>query len=300
MRKTIARASAAAVAVLLVIATGDRSSAQPAQPARSTIAQSLSPPAFSLARVREALIEFPLPKGAEIYGSIDGHKMHQYVVDLAQIALRYRDAGHPQFWGRLIGTASERNGSVADRQVPLVRSLGRCTFNRSSCRRNGCRSRGRAAMTSGGKTIQLTSAQPAYYANGCRRAACELEAVYAGLGTEADFMGKDVRGKAVFVYGMLGLPDEGAERAVRRADAKGAAVIFAVSMLPGNMHYEAYPSNTKAPCFYLGNDDGTAARELIESAKDGPMPKVSRDAGCHQGSESQQRVGLGDAAGCHR
>ena len=129
-------------------------------------------------------------------------------------------------------------------------------------------------MSGGGKSLHLTSAQPAYYANGLPAGGVELDAVYAGLGTEADFIGKDVRGKAVFVYGMLGLPDEGAERAVKRADAKGAAVVFAVSMLPGNMHYEAYPSSTKAPCFYLGNDDGSAARQMIEAARSGAAPKV--------------------------
>ena len=56
----------------------------------------------------------------------------------------------------------------------------------------------------------------------------------------------------------LGLRNEGA---VRRADAKGAAVIFEVDMLPGNMRYQAYPSGTKAPAFELGGDDGYAVRE---------------------------------------
>jgi hypothetical protein len=99
----------------------------------------------------------------------------------------------------------------------------------------------------------------------------ELDAVYAGLGTEADFAGKDVRGKAVFVYDMLGLTNL---RAVKRADDLGAAVIFDVSMLPGNAHYQAYPANTKAPTFTVGDDDGTAARAMIEAAKSGAAPKV--------------------------
>jgi hypothetical protein len=43
-----------------------------AQPARSTISQSLTAPAFPLSRVENALIEFPLPKGAEAYRAIDG------------------------------------------------------------------------------------------------------------------------------------------------------------------------------------------------------------------------------------
>src|SRR4051812_1207821 len=126
-------------------------------------------------------------------------------------------------------------------------------------------------MTGGGRSINLASAQPAYYANGLPAGGVELEAVYVGLGTEADFKGRDVRGKAVFVYSMQGLANQ---KAVKRADEKGAAVVFDVSMLPGNMHYIAYPSDTKAPSLVLGNDDGNAARNMIEAAKDGPAPKV--------------------------
>ena len=127
-------------------------------------------------------------------------------------------------------------------------------------------------MTGGGKTIALDSAQPDYYANGLPPGGVELDAVYAGLGTEADFAGKDVRGKAVFVYTMLGAPET---NAVKRAEEKGAAVVLEVSMLPGNMRYQAYPSGTQAPAFTLGNDDGTAARRMIEA---GPAKvKVSLD-----------------------
>src|SRR5512146_1263018 len=79
-----------------------------AQDARSTIAQSLTPPALSLSRMNPALIEFPLPKGEAAYGTIDGKKMHEYVVELAGISKRYRDAGHPKFWGRIIGTSGDR------------------------------------------------------------------------------------------------------------------------------------------------------------------------------------------------
>ncbi len=129
-------------------------------------------------------------------------------------------------------------------------------------------------ISGAGQSITLDSAQPAYYSNGLPPGGVELEAVYAGLGTEADFMGKDVRGKAVVLYQMLGLPDEGAAKAMRRADQKGAAAIFNVSMLPGNMHYEAYPCGTKAPCFVLGNDDGTVVRQMIEAAGNGSAPKL--------------------------
>jgi hypothetical protein len=46
--------------------------------------------------------------------------------------------------------------------------------------------------------------------NGQRPSGVDLDAAYVGLGTEADFMGRDVKGKAVFTYSMQGLRNEGA------------------------------------------------------------------------------------------
>src|ERR1700743_2121531 len=106
-RKTIKAVTALTLALALV-ATIQPGVAQTAPKPRSTIAQSLTPPAFPLSRVQDSLIEFPLPKGEEAYRSIDGKKMHKYVVDLAEISRRYRDAGHPKYWGRIMGTSSDR------------------------------------------------------------------------------------------------------------------------------------------------------------------------------------------------
>ena len=75
----------------------------------------------------------------------------------------------------------------------------------------------------------------------------------------------------MFVFNQTGLRNEGA---VRRADAKGAAVIFEVDMLPGNMRYQAYPSGTKAPAFTVGSDDGYAARDLIAAMPAGQAARV--------------------------
>lgn len=285
MRTTLrcpAALAAAALGLALVAGLGRAQPASMATESRSTIAQSLTPPALPLERVQDSLIEFPLPKGEEVYGSIDGRKLHRYVVELAQISLRYRAAGHPQFWGRLIGTSSELE---TDRWLAgkfKLLGLSQVRIQKLDLPPQWMPQSWSVEMSGAGQSLHLSSAQPAYYANGLAPGGVELEAVYAGLGTEADFMGKDVRGKAVFIYGMLGLPDEGSEQAVRRADAKGAAVIFAVSMLPGNMHYQAYPSSTKAPCFYLGNDDGGAARRMIEAMQRGAAPKVKVTLDVHK------------------
>src|SRR4029079_17325972 len=78
-------------------------------------------------------------------------------------------------------------------------------------------------------------------------------------------------GKAVFTYTMLGTHDEGA---VKRADESGAVAIFEADMLPGNMRYQAYPSNTRAPAFTVGGDDGLAVRDLIASLPPGQTARV--------------------------
>ena len=47
-------------------------------------------------------------------------------------------------------------------------------------------------VTGGGKTVRLDSAQPFYGANALPAGGIDVEAVYGGLGSEADFAGKDV------------------------------------------------------------------------------------------------------------
>ena len=52
---------------------------------------------------------WPLTPEQRAYASIDGARMKRHVVALAQIALRYRDAGH-KWWGRLPGTTADKEG----------------------------------------------------------------------------------------------------------------------------------------------------------------------------------------------
>src|SRR6185312_8398228 len=58
------------------------------------------------------LIEMPLPKGEAAYGNIDGRHLWRYVAEQAKISRDYRDDGHPQRWGRIVGTS----GDEADMQ----------------------------------------------------------------------------------------------------------------------------------------------------------------------------------------
>jgi hypothetical protein len=233
--------------------------------------QSVTPPAYPLSQVEDQLIEFPLPKGKEEYGWIDGRKLHKYVRELAEISKRYRDAGHSKYWGRIRGTSADRE--TAEWLAAKFQSFGLTDVRLQPFRLKPQwmpESWG-VVLTGVGKTIELSSAQPGYDANALPPGGVDLEVVYVGLGTDADFLGRDVKGKAVLMSHMWGLADEVGLEAARRADRLGATVILAASMMPGNMRYQHYGYRTKAPVFVIGNDDGVAARNLIEAANGGSV-----------------------------
>src|SRR5437868_14650770 len=55
-----------------------------------------------------AVSGFVLPlRAADSYSSIDGTHLKAYVEELAAMSRRYRDNGHPQFWGRIIGSEAD-------------------------------------------------------------------------------------------------------------------------------------------------------------------------------------------------
>ncbi len=254
----IAAAVVTAAATLLVAGCGAESAA------RSTTTGSANDS-------QNELLRWPLPAGAEAYADIDGRRMHRYVVEQAEISRRYRDQGHPQFWGRIIGTSADAES--ADWLAARFREIGLSDVRIQPLQLEPqwmARSWD-VSITAGGETLRLESAQPAYRTAATPPEGLDLEAVYVGLGSDADFVGRDVGGKAAFAFGMLGVRSE---RALVRANANGAAAIFDVRMLPGNMRYQAYPARTDVPTFTLGSDDGYAVRDLVAGAARGGAPLV--------------------------
>jgi hypothetical protein len=269
MRRSLVGMGVLGVAILIVALGGGMLAQQgqgPASPPRNP-----TPADMSLATLQDMFVRFPLPPGQEAYAGIDGRHMHQFVVEQANIARKYRDAGHPKFWGRITGTSADAEdvewmiarfkaaglSDVRSQPYDLVPQWFPQSWD--------------VTVTGSGKTISLESAQPDYVAAGTSAEGMDLDAVYVGLGSEADFAGRDVNGKAVFVFSMLGAPNE---NAVRRAEAKGAAAILEVNMLPGNARYQAYPSGTKAPAFTVGHDDGVAARDIMAAMPAGQSARV--------------------------
>jgi len=264
-------AGAAMLGAALLILTLHRVAAQQSQ-GPSASPRNATPANMPLATLQDMFVRFPLPPGQDAYANIDGKHLQQYVVEQVAISRRYRDAGHPKFWGRIIGTSADAEdvewmlakfkaaglSDVRSQPYDLVPQWFPQSWS--------------VSVTGNGKTIPLESAQPDYGAVGTPAEGLDLDAVYVGLGSEADFAGRDVNGKAVVLFSMLGAPNE---NAVRRADAKGAAAILDVNMLPGNARYQAYPSGTKAPAFTVGHDDGVAARDLIAAMPAGQPARVT-------------------------
>lgn len=255
------------VVVLVVAARVGRSEQAPRAPRPDAVT-----PRAELYTLDQALLQWPLPRGEERYAAIDGKRMHALVVEQAQISRRYRDQGHPKFWGRITGASSDHES--AEWLAAKFKGLGLTDVRIQplDLEPQWFPQTWEVTVSGGGKTIRVESAQPHYGAVGLPAGGVKVDAVYAGLGSEADFAGRDVQGRGVFVFNQVGLKNEGA---VRRADTKGAAVIFEVNMLPGNMRYQAYPSGTKAPAFELGSDDGYAVRELIAGLPAGQAATVS-------------------------
>src|SRR5271155_575516 len=76
--------------------------AQAQQPARQV----------SPVHLRDKEIGWKLAPADQAYSSIDGKHLMQYVEDLTAFARTYRDDGHPQFWGRIIGTQADHDTSA--------------------------------------------------------------------------------------------------------------------------------------------------------------------------------------------
>ena len=232
----------------------------------------------NLQSYQDGLLEFPAPTGADAkYAAINGHKVHEYVTAFTNFARKYRDNGHPQFWGRLIGSQADTDSAkytlekfksfnLTDAHIQPFDLVPQWYPQGWTVTATG----------SDGAIVNLETAQPAYQTPDTKGQNLTAEAAWVGTGSEADYVGRDVRGKIVFIYST---PWPGswrqqatAEDALRRAEAKGAAGIVSVIALPGNVRMALYPTSTNVPTFSMGLIDGYKVRDLIGAGK---APKVT-------------------------
>jgi hypothetical protein len=233
-----------------------------------------APTGKPLVPLEDSWLRWPLPASEQAYASIDGLRLKGYVKEVTAISRRSRDRGE-QWWGRIQGMPADaetqewlaekfRRAGIQDVRVqPFDLSPQWHPMSWS------------ASASAGGKTVRLESVMPWTTA---RSGSLDLEAVYVGLGTEADFTPRDVKGKAVFIYGA---PEPGLwtssaihDGALERADQRGAAAVFLAIGLPGNMKMHAFRGAVQAPAYSIGFDDFVSVRQMIERAGTGPAPRV--------------------------
>lgn len=222
---------------------------------------------------RNAEVGWRLAASEQAYAAIDGAKLKGYVEELTAMSRRYRDNGHPQFWGRIIGTSADAENAqwmlAKFRQVGLT-GVHEQVFDLPPQWMPDSWS---VTATSAGKTLSLDTAQPTYQAVATPPGGLDLEAVYVGLGSDADIaMSPDVKGKAVFFYStdLASRHAPIADNAIRRLGERGAAAIFVIQGIPGNLRTQFYPVNSPVPTFSLGQRDGLAMRDLIGQAAGAP------------------------------
>ena len=299
MRKTVIGLAALTIMAIALGYAGTaqapgqgRGAAAPAQ-GRGTAAPASAQPAAARGRgtppqpvfkLEDNFLAWRLLPGEKQYESIDGKRMLTYVSDLGAISRRYRDAGHSQFWGRIIGSSADHE--TAQWLMSKFTQIGLTDVHEDpiDLAPQWFPQSWDLTATSGDKTLKLNTAQPAYTTPGTTGAGLDLEVVYAGLGSEADFIGRDVRGKAVLLFSnpMPGSWRHTAtqEGAIARAQQKGAAAIICSIQLPpvvgmsgdagaGNIRTQLYPTGTNVPTFSMGMKDGIDFRALIGEAPAG-------------------------------
>jgi Peptidase family M28 len=219
----------------------------------------------------EAYLTLPVPAADKAYEKIDGRRIKEKDLEVVAISRQSRDAGD-KYWGRIAGTKYEKLTAewaeakwrqygitdVHEQEYPLGPQWFALDWN--------------VTATDGSKTLRFTSLNPAIGSAPTPPGGLEAEAVWVGLGTAADFMGRDVRGKAVLILSILepGNMGESAgwEGAWKRAADLGAAAI--VTIWGYNDNLAAWQGMTagrgveiKAPGFFMGYEDGKALRDLI-------------------------------------
>jgi Peptidase family M28 len=214
-------------------------------------------------------LRWPLPPSEQAYARLSGRRIKGYINEITAISRKSRDDGN-QYWGRITGTPYDR--MTADWIAAQFRRIGLEQVRIQefdTLPPQWFPTSWEVSVAGSEKTVALKTAFPIYHSADI--ASTELEPVWAGLGVPADFLGRDVKGKAVVVYGIPtpgGRSDSALSNgAVQRAEQAGAAALFIILGFPGNVTSQPTGGErdpAKMPVMMLGSDDGTAIREMIE------------------------------------
>jgi hypothetical protein len=224
----------------------------------------------------EDYLRWPLPEGAERYAAIEGARIKGDVKALAAIARKSQTGGN-QYWGRITGTATDKE--TTDWMAEQFQRVGleQVRVQEFDLPPQWFPTSWSVTAVAGDVVVKLQSAFPLFNSVGVPPT--ELEPVWVGTGTPADFRDRDVRGKAVVAYGF---PNPGGRTntaltngVVATAERAGASALFVILGFPGNVRNIPQAGGkdppARMPVLMLGNDDGNWLREAIEQ---GPSPRL--------------------------
>jgi hypothetical protein len=212
----------------------------------------------------DAFIRIPLRPEDARYAVLDGTRMKGWLMEVDAISLRDRDRGNV-FWGRNVGT--QGHVEAEDWLEGYFRQYGLRDVRRQSfdLGPQWIPSSWDISFSAGGRTFSLASARPPEDGASTPPEGLEYELVWVGQGSDADYLGRDVRGKAVVVQD-IPLPGDirhtlALEGVLERAVEKGAAAVGIVYGISDN--FAAWQPTGDLPGFNLGYEDGMRIRELL-------------------------------------
>jgi len=213
----------------------------------------------------------PLAAADRVYTDIDGHRMKSVVNDVVAISRRSRDDGN-RYWGRIAGTKYEvMTGDLIEAKF---KSLGLVDVHRKEfpLRPQWFPIDWSLTATQAGKSQTFRTVLPALSSVPIR-GALDVDAVWVGLGTAADFAGRDVRGKAVVFHTMLAPGEMGQsavfEGTIHRAEEAGAVALIGIWGYYDNyavwqsLGRTVYSADVKIPGFWMGFEDGKRLRDQL-------------------------------------
>src|ERR1700677_1251140 len=213
-------------------------------------------------------IQMPLPPGQEAYGRLNGDRMEDSVKQIVAFSLKDHDE-NKLLWGRTSGTKNDV--LVEDWVESKFKEFGLQDVHKQTFDLPPQWFPTSWDLTATGNAQKLTFQTFRASGTALPPGGLDLSPVCVGLGTEADFAGRDVKGKLVVIWsqptpGVIS-NSAGWMGAAKRAQDKGAAAALINVAIPGNYQIQVAPSPRSAtglPTFTMGTDDTNALRSLIE------------------------------------
>ncbi len=259
-RPTGSRAYILPVLLFLISATAGELLAQ--EPTPNPLGQPLLD---AVGEIRDdAFIRVPLRAEDARYADLEGERLKRILLEVDEISLQDRARGN-LFWGRNAGTwghdATQDWVEEGFRAGGLV-DVYRETFDLAPQWRLDSWD---IEFSSDGEIFGLESARPPQGAASTPPGGAEFELVWVGMGSEADYLGRDVTGKAVLI---LDIPRPGTlrhsistENSVERAFEHGAGAVGIVYGISDN--FAVWQRTGDGPGFNLGYEDGLRLRDRL-------------------------------------